>query len=260
MSSRRGSPTTLEERPVQCCESNVPDGNSLSDRLNVSLRARSTPPPRSALSTRTCDAGFVLLPVLVLLLLGSLWVMIATCRIQNSVDALAGTEARLHAEVAATSCIALARGVLEGTEPEQLLTGPNGSLDCSGAPDRRNPVERNLLYERSPEEISCSCDDGLSSELGQTDLTPGIDLGDGSWVFLRFSNNPEEPPDQDEDGILIVRCWAVAPLHLHRDATGRSHPVAMVEARLRKVTAGSGKQKVQLVYLRPLFPEMEGVF
>ncbi len=86
-----------------------------------------------------------------------------------------------------------------------------------------------------PGRFVSSNDDGIPFYQGSSPLLSGHRSEDGGYFFLRFSNNPEEPAEQDQDHVLLVRSAGVIPSHIRSPfAPNLRNDVTLVEARLRQ--------------------------
>ena len=147
-----------------------------------------------------------------------------------------GLESQLYSFVLAENGLEFARSVMQVVDANQLLAGRDGIFDPSRRNGWRNPLSLSQAraFEVSAEWFPES-DDGLPWNLTTGEQRAQLDLESGR-VFIRFSNNPEEGPDMDLDGVLIARSMGIAesldpaPAGL---AMALRNQATLLEARLR---------------------------
>ncbi|MEE8585633.1 MAG: hypothetical protein V3T83_12365 [Acidobacteriota bacterium] len=192
-------------------------------------------PPLSGLRKRELNAGFVLASsILIILLLGTLMAlvhMLVRAQWRNVLQ----VESQLHSRVLAENGIEYARALLPRLELESLLQGLDGGW-CGGGSEWRNPLPLDEARRIDPDTFQPSCDDGLP-HLNGAPLPPSrLDGGGGFWI--RYSNNPEEDPQSDLDGVIVVRSLGVAPSRApHPSFPSATNSVSLLEVRLRQETS-----------------------
>jgi hypothetical protein len=83
-------------------------------------------------------------------------------------------------------------------------------------------------------------DDGLPTYQGQQLLPQGYHAEGRGYFFLKFSNNPEEDPEHDEDQIVLVRSMGIVPDQVQNPLFPNvKNSVALLEARFRQERAFS---------------------
>ena len=147
-----------------------------------------------------------------------------------------GLESQLYSFVLAENGLEFARSVMQVVNANQLLAGRDGIFDASRRNGWRNPLS--LSQARAfdvSREWAPESDDGLPWDPITGQRRAQFDLESGR-VFVRFSNNPEEGPDEDLDGVLIARSMGVAksldPAPAGLGTALRNH-ATLLEARLR---------------------------
>lgn len=146
-----------------------------------------------------------------------------------------GFESQLHSLLMAENGIEYARAVLPGVDINQLLRGQNGVHEGAGEPEWRNPLPFGAARRIDPDQFVSDNDDGIPFHQGNSPLLSGYRSADGGYFFLRFSNNPEETPDQDLDHVVLVRCVGVVPSRIRSPFfLDLRNDVTLVEARLRQ--------------------------
>ena len=151
---------------------------------------------------------------------------------------LQGVETRLYSMVLAQNGIEFARGLLPLVDVDPLLSGPDGSFSGTDLAEWRNPLPFAEARRMDPESWTSGRDDGLPYR-GLDQLLPnGYSDPGGGRFYLRFSNNPEEPPHQDQDGVVLVRSMGVAPFSLRNPFLASiRNSVTLIESRLLQETA-----------------------
>jgi hypothetical protein len=194
------------------------------------------------------NKGFALITVMLFSLLMSGVVAILFWQVNSSAALGVHVSGQLHSLVVAENGLELARISLSAAPIDEILVGANGRLDSPIEGICRNPVSLDEARWTEPGRLSTSCDDGLLGNLGLTPRSPGYEVGPDEWVFLRVFNNPEEPPERDEDGIVTVRSVGVCAVD-DPDGTvlGSGNHVTVVEARLRKESAFESDAALTLV-------------
>ena len=144
-------------------------------------------------------------------------------------------ESQLHSLVLADNGIEYARTLLPLVELNPLLLGPDGTHCGTELPEWRSPMSFREAVRCQTSLWRPSCDDGLAVYNGQELLPGGYRSSGGGRFFLKFSNNPEEPPGHDEDHVILVRSLGMVPNPIHDPffPTVRNG-VALIETRLRQ--------------------------
>lgn len=166
--------------------------------------------------------------------------LVGSLSVQNLIQwrLLQGAEAQLYSLVLAQNGIEFARGLLPLVEVDDLLSGPDGSFAGTGVAEWRNPLPLAEARGMDPESWTDGRDDGLPSRAGKQLLPHGYLAPGGGRFYLRFSNNPEEAPHQDRDGVVLVRSMGVAPLTLQDPFLASTrNSVTLIETRLLQETA-----------------------
>ena len=147
-----------------------------------------------------------------------------------------GLESQLYSFVLAENGLEFARSIMQVLDANQLIAGRDGSFDLSRRAGWRNPLSLSQAREfDASQEWSPNSDDGLPWDptTGARRSRLGLESGQ---VFIRFSNNPEERPDLDQDGVLIARTMGIAesldPALAALGTSVRNH-ATLLEARLR---------------------------
>lgn len=150
-------------------------------------------------------------------------------------------ESQLQALTIAENGIEYARTILPHLELNSLLTGADGQLCSAPDPQWRNPLSWEEARTLSDlDDWKPGCDDGILSPESAPPGTAGPSGATEARFFLRFSNNPEEARERDEDQIVLVRSLGVVRGRLADPffPKHRNHAV-LVEARLRQERAFS---------------------
>ena len=183
-------------------------------------------------STRS-RRGFVLPTSLLLLLFLSLLVAAVHLRLLGKIQASYDLERRLRSFVLAENGIEVMRSILPALDLEALLAGENGRFEngSQGAP--RSPIPLAAALTRPLDEQAIVPDDGVP--FGPMIPFAGGRLfgSDAGHTLVRVSNNPEEPADRDQDGIVLVRSLGVVqarPLYLLPQIVNAA---SLIEARFR---------------------------
>ena len=179
--------------------------------------------------------GFSLITTLMFVLLTTPVLFFVHLRILTHWRMADNVESQLHSMVAAQNGIEYARTLLPHTDLNALLTGPDGRL-CGPRPlEWRNPMTFREALSILPGAWEPACDDGIPSYRGQRLLLPNESAEVSGSFFVRFSNNPEEPPDRDEDYVVLARSMGVVPQQM-RDLffPWITNSVSLIEARFRQ--------------------------
>lgn len=162
--------------------------------------------------------------------------LILQLQVANLASSTGGLDSQLNSFVLAENGLEFARSVMQALEPEQLIAGRDGVIDGSYRSGWRNPLSFAAARQLDREDsLVSSPDDGFPWDPGTGRLRARLRMGSGEAV-IRFSNNPEEAPDQDRDGELMVRSMGIAPsLAPLWSSFGQrlAHQVTLLEARFR---------------------------
>jgi hypothetical protein len=141
---------------------------------------------------------------------------------------------QLYSLVLAENGVECARALLPHVDLNELLAGQDGRFSGTARPQWRNPVTFEEARTLCPETWTPAVDDGLPFPDGALVSGRYLAPGGGSF-FLRFSNNPEEPPERDSDQIVIVRSLGLVPAGLRDLSPGSAiNDVTLIEARFRQ--------------------------
>ncbi len=198
---------------------------------------RFTDPIRRQIGARRkeLESGFSLITVLPWIVLLGLVALLLHLRLLGHLESLPASERQLYSLVVAHNGIEYARSVLPLLELNSLLKGQDGRHAGTNVPEWRNPLPWSRARTTDPARIRLTPDDGLPWGPPEIELGAHHRLAGNGHFFIRFSNNPEEPPDEDRDGIVVVRSLGVAAGRLPNLSLGRVvHSTSLVEARLRQ--------------------------
>ncbi len=180
--------------------------------------------------------GFSLAAVLIWTFLLTTVVLALHLRLSHQAVGASDAERQLYSLVLAENGVEYARTVLPHLELDSLLNGPDGRHSGTGA-EWRDPMPYARAQSDDPARWRPERDDGIPFDEDGPLLPGGYRAAGRGWFFLRFSNNPEEPPQKDSDQVVLVRSLGVAPGFLpDPGAPGVRNAVTLVEARLRKET------------------------
>lgn len=182
--------------------------------------------------------GFSLITMLFLLLLVTALGIFLHSQVTERWRTVQNVESQLHSLVLAENGIEYARAILPHLDVNSLLRGLDGGHAGTAAMEWRNPMTFSEARQTDPALWRATHDDGLPFWEGQLLLPGGYPCQGGGCFFLRFSNNPEESFDQDEDGVVLVRSIGIVPDRV-RDPflPDLKNDVALVEARFRQERA-----------------------
>ena len=177
--------------------------------------------------------GFSLLTAMMLVLFMISFSLFLHLRIRTQWAMAADVESQLYSLVLAENGIEYARTLLPHMDLNLLLAGMDGTFSGIHSSEWRNPMSFAEALRVDPSTWEPPHDDGLPFYDGQP-LLPG------GYFFLKFSNNPEESPEHDEDHIILVKSLGIVPTpaqdfffsHLRNS-------VALLEARFRQERAFS---------------------
>lgn len=188
----------------------------------------------------TAATGFSLLTAMMLILFMISSSLFLHLRIRTQWQMAADVESQLYSLVLAENGIEYARTLLPHMELNLLLAGLDGTFSGIHSSEWRNPMSFAEALRVDPSTWKPPHDDGLPFYDGQP-LLPGRHPGAREgYFFLKFSNNPEESPEHDEDHIILVRSLGIVPTlvqdflfpHLRNS-------VVLLEARFRQERAFS---------------------
>ncbi len=154
--------------------------------------------------------GFSLITALLVILLVTTlgWGLIF--RILRQWEMATQVKSQLYGFVLAENGIEYARTLLPHLNLNSLLVGTDG-LPCEGlSGEWRSPMSFAQSLRVDPATWNSPCEDGLPAHDGEA-LIPRGYQAEGGHFFLRFSNNPEETSQIDEDYIVLVRSLAIVP-------------------------------------------------
>lgn len=179
--------------------------------------------------------GFSLMITLLLVLLLTSLLLFSYFQIHMQWRMATAVESQLYSLVLAENGIEYARTVLPYLEIEPLLKGVDGAFSGTGTPEWRNPASLAQARTFDPKTWTPRSDDGLPFYDGRSLLPRGYAAEGGGYFFIRFTNNPEENPAEDQDFVVLVRSLGVVPARI-RDPflPAARNDLALVEARLRQ--------------------------
>ncbi len=184
--------------------------------------------------------GFTLLTSMLLILFLLSFSLFLHLRIRTQWRMAADVDSQLHSLVLAENGIEYARTLLPHMELNLLLAGLDGTFSGIDSSEWRNPMSFAEALRVDPSTWKPPHDDGLPIYDGQP-LLPGGNQGAGEgYFFLKFSNNPEESPEHDEDHIILVRSLGIVPNPVQDSSFPHlRNSVALLEARFRQERAFS---------------------
>ena len=184
--------------------------------------------------------GFSLLTAMMLVLLMITFSLFLHLRIRTQWSIAANVESQLYSLVLAENGLEYARTLLPHLELNSLLAGTDGRFSGIDAPEWRSPMPFAESLRVDPSTWVPSDDDGLPTYDGHSLLPQGYPAQGRGYFFLKFSNNPEETPEHDEDHIVLVRSLGIVPSQVrYRFYPSVKNSVALLEARLRQEQAFS---------------------
>ncbi len=182
--------------------------------------------------------GFSLITVLMWVILLGLIALVLQARLGDQLEALPASERQLYSLVMAQNGIEYARAGLASMDLEALLRGADGKLESQRPAEWRNPLPWARARTSDPSSLRLTPDDGLPFDEKGGTMNRGYSAAGDGYFFLRFSNNPEEPPGRDRDGVVLVRSLGVARSRLPALSLGVAlQSTSLVEARLRQERA-----------------------
>jgi hypothetical protein len=144
-------------------------------------------------------------------------------------------ESQLYSFVLAENGIEYARTLVPHLDLNPLLLGVDGTFCGSPADEWQSPMSFAESLRVDPLTWSPPCDDGLPVYNGEALLPQGFQAAGKGHFFLRFSNNPEETPELDQDFIIVVRSLAIVPDSIRNPfLPSVRNSVALIEARFRQ--------------------------
>ena len=145
-------------------------------------------------------------------------------------DLVNSVDAQLHSFTLAESGIERARALIPRVDLDSLLKGADGAHSGTAIPEWRNPIPLGKARTIEPGSWTPERDDGIPSRGGHSAAGRG-------YFFLRFSNNPEEDPDHDEDQVILLRSLGITALPLPDPLLPDiRNSITLIEARFRKET------------------------
>ena len=189
---------------------------------------------RSQLKQDYCS-GFSLITALLLVFLMASLALFLHFQVLAQWRMVDNVRSQLYSSVLAENGLEYARTVLPHLELDTLLV----VLDCthSGTEQNewRNPMSFQAARNNDPAGWAPIFDDGLPFFDGQLLLPKGYAAEDGGYFFLRFSNNEQEAPDEDQDHIVLARSLGVVPSRMVDPFSPKkiNHAI-LLEARLRQ--------------------------
>jgi hypothetical protein len=184
--------------------------------------------------------GFSLLTAMMLVLFMISFSLFLHLRIRTQWQMAADVESQLYSLVLAENGIEYARTLLPHMELNLLLAGLDGTFSGTHSSEWRNPMSFAEALRVDPSTWKPPHDDGLPIYDGQSLLPRGHQGGGGGYFFLKFSNNPEESPEHDEDHIILVRSLGIVPTPVQNLFFPHlRNSVALLEARFRQERAFS---------------------
>ncbi len=182
--------------------------------------------------------GFSLLTAMLLILFMISCSLFLHLRIRTQWEMAADVESQLHSLVLAENGIEYARTLLPHMELNLLLAGLDGKFSGIHYSGWRNPMSFAEALGVDPSTWKAPHDDGLPFYDGQPLLPGGYQGAGEGYFFLKFSNNPEESPEHDEDHIILVRSLGIVPTLVPNFFFPHiKNSVALLEARFRQERA-----------------------
>lgn len=182
--------------------------------------------------------GFVLVAALLLVLLMTALGLFLDYQLLEQWRMSENVQAQLYSLVLAENGVEYARTILPHLDLNTLLRGMDDTHSGTARPEWRNPLPFAQARDSDPVLLDLSPDDGLPFHNGQPLLSKGYQSEGGGYFFLRFSNNPEEPPDQDTDRVVLVRSLGIVAGRIRDPSLPEAgNDLALVEARFRQEAA-----------------------
>jgi hypothetical protein len=181
------------------------------------------------------NSGFALITVLLIMVLLTSMTLYLSLMIAHRSTMTAAAETQLHSVVLAENGIEYARTLLPHVDLDQLLSGPDGIHSGTSWSEWRNPMPFASARRLDPSFWTVSRDDGWPSLDNQLLLPSGYPAsGAPGYFYLRFSNNPEEPPDKDQDRVVVVRSLGLVPSRIGHAFPHARNDLTLVEALFRQ--------------------------
>lgn len=181
------------------------------------------------------DAGFALVIVLFAVLLVTSLGLYLCLENSNRWEEANSLQTQLYSLILAENGIEYARTLLPQVAINDLLAGADGQRDAVADPEWRNPLPFEEARRLTPESWAVERDDGWPCYGGELLMPKGRRAAGDGYFYVRFSNDRGEAPDEDANGVVIVRSLGLTPSRpgglFHPD---RRNDVSMVEAVLRQ--------------------------
>ena len=188
--------------------------------------------PQPEPSTRR---GFSILTVLLWMILLATLAVVLHLRLRAHLGQTRDMRRQLYSFVMAENGLEYARTLLPHLEIDSLLKGLDNVHNGELASEWRNPIPYQQAVSIDPTQWQPDNDDGLPFHDGKPLLAGGYQGAGDGFFFVRFSNNPEEPPDIDHDKTVLVRSLGLVPcLPSHHWLSQFRNCVTLLETRLRK--------------------------
>ncbi len=179
-------------------------------------------------------AGFSLIPAILLVFLMTVLLLYLHLQVIDHWRLTRNTQDQLHSMVVAENGLEYARALIPHLDFPSLFMGMDGRHAGTSA-GWRNPMPLEEARGIRPDEWRPAIDDGLPYFDGRLMLPQGFSDSSQGTFFLRFSNNPDEPPTEDHDRIIVVRSLGVVPSPLYDPFLPRgANAVSLLEAVFRK--------------------------
>ncbi len=152
-------------------------------------------------------------------------------------DLVNSVDAQLYSFTLAESGIERARALIPTVDLDSLLKGADGVHSGAGIQEWRNPMPLGKARTIEPGSWTPEQDDGIPFQSENADWPGGYSSAGRGYFFLRFSNNPEEDPNHDEDQVILLRSLGIAALPLPDPLLpDLRNSITLIEARFRKET------------------------
>ena len=182
--------------------------------------------------------GFSLLTSMMLVLFMISFSLFLHLRIRTQWRMAADVESQLYSLVQAENGIEYARTLLPHMELNLLLAGLDQTFSEIYSSEWRSPMPFAEALRVDPSTWKPPHDDGVPIYDGQPLLPGGNQEAGEGYFFLKFSNNPEESPEHDEDHIILVRSLGIVPAPVQDSSFPHlRNSVALLEARFRQERA-----------------------
>jgi hypothetical protein len=186
---------------------------------------------------REHSRGYILLTTMLLLILVTALLLGLHIEAASQWMLARNVAGQLHSLVLAENGVECARALIPHLDLNELLAGQDGRFSGTARPQWRNPATFEQARILQPENWFPEVDDGIPFPDGA--LVSGKYAAPGGGGFLlRFSNNPEEAPEQDSDQIIVVRSLGLVPARLRDPFFGCAiNDITLIEARFRQETS-----------------------